>query len=192
MLFRSDAKTGQLLWKTASGADNGRGVAADIYAGSPGAEAWSISDGNLMNGATGAVVGRKPSSVNFLAWWDGDPVRELLDKTTINKYGISGDTRLLTAAGVVSNNTTKATPSLSGDLWGDWREEVIWPTTDSSALRIYATPIPTQIRVTTLLHDAQYRTAIAWQNSAYNQPPHPSFFLGDGFTPPAKPLIYTP
>ncbi|MEP7763352.1 RICIN domain-containing protein [Sanguibacter sp. 25GB23B1] len=190
--WMADASTGQLLWKTASGADNGRGVSADIFAGSPGAEAWSSADASLMNGATGASVGRKPSSTNFLAWWDGDPVRELVDRTQISKYGTSGDARLLTATGVTSNNGTKATPSLSGDLWGDWREEVVWPTSDSSALRIYATPVETPHRVTTLLHDAQYRTAIAWQNTAYNQPPHPSFFLGDGFTAPAKPSIYTP
>ncbi|MBI9115103.1 rhamnogalacturonan lyase [Sanguibacter sp. YZGR15] len=190
--WMADARTGQILWKTATGTDNGRGVSADIYAGSPGAEAWSSGDANLMNGATGASVGRKPSSANFLVWWDADPVRELLDRNQISKYGPSGDTRLLTASGVTAANGTKATPALSGDLWGDWREEVVWAKSDSSGLRIYATPVETTTRITTLLHDAQYRTAIAWQNTAYNQPPHPSFFLGDGFTRPAKPNIYTP
>ncbi|WP_432705932.1 hypothetical protein [Actinoallomurus iriomotensis] len=38
----------------------------------------------------------------------------------------------------------------------------------------------------------QYRTAIAWQNTAYNQPPHPSFFIGDGMAQPAWPNVYTP
>jgi hypothetical protein len=33
--------------------------------------------------------------------------------------------------------------------------------------------------------------AIAWQNVAYNQPPHPSFFLGNGMTMPPPPSIYT-
>jgi rhamnogalacturonan endolyase len=36
------------------------------------------------------------------------------------------------------------------------------------------------------MHDPQYRVAVAWQNSAYNQPPHPSFYLGDGMMPPPK------
>ena len=81
-----------------------------------------------LRNTTGANVGRKPGSTNFLAWWDGDPVRELLDGTHIDKYGTGGDTRLLTGSGVHSNNGTKSTPSLSGDLLGDWREEVIWPT----------------------------------------------------------------
>ncbi|MFJ6405657.1 rhamnogalacturonan lyase [Streptomyces hydrogenans] len=187
----ADSRTGQILWQTASGADNGRGVAGDIYAGSPGAEAWSSSDTTLRS-ATGASLGREPSSTNFLSWWDGDTVRELLDGTHIDKYGTSGDTRLLTGAGVASNNSTKATPALSGDLLGDWREEVVWRTADNTALRVYATPYPTTTRITTLLHDTQYRTALAWQNTAYNQPPHPGFFIGAAMPTPPRPAVTTP
>ncbi|TDH75562.1 rhamnogalacturonan lyase, partial [Acinetobacter baumannii] len=82
--------------------------------------------------------------------------------------------------GAVSNNSTKATPALQADLLGDWREEAVWRTEDSSALRIYTTTIPTEHRLYTLMHDPVYRLGIAWQNVAYNQPPHTSFFLGDG------------
>jgi len=138
------------------------------------------------------VASRKPGSTNFVIWWDGDAQRELLDGTHIDKYGTSGDARLLTAASVHSNNSTKSTPSLSGDLFGDWREEVIWPTTDNTALRIYSTPTPTDRRITTLLQDPMYRVALAWQNTAYNQPPHPSFFIGNGMGTPPRPQIYQP
>jgi rhamnogalacturonan endolyase len=185
----ADATTGTILWKTAANGDNGRGVAGDVYAGSPGGESWSAAETGLFN-AAGTVVGREPTGINFLVWWDGDPVRELLDSNKISKYGTGSDTRLLTAADVSSNNSTKATPALSGDILGDWREEVIWRKTDSSALRIYSSPIPAGTRLTTLMHDSQYRSAIAWQNTAYNQPPHPSYFLGDGMTIPAQPGIY--
>ncbi|WP_405722972.1 rhamnogalacturonan lyase [Streptomyces sp. NBC_01537] len=187
-----DPANGQILWQLAScGCDNGRGVAGDIYAGNDGAEVWSASDSYIRDEA-GATKGREPSSVNFLSWWDGDTTRELLDGTHIDKYGTSADTRLLTGASVHSNNSTKATPSLSGDILGDWREEVVWPTTDNTALRIYSTPYETGTRITTLLHDSQYRTALAWQNTAYNQPPHPSFFIGNGMATAPRPLIYTP
>jgi hypothetical protein len=189
--WMADARTGQILWQTATGSDNGRGVAADIYAGSAGAEAWSASDTTLRS-ATGASLGREPSSINFLSWWDGDTVRELLDGTRVDKYGTSGETRLLTASGVHSNNGTKATPSLSGDILGDWREEVVWPTTDNRALRVYSTSHQTGTRITTLLHDTQYRTALAWQNTAYNQPPHPSFFIGGNMPTAPRPTVYTP
>ncbi|GAB3979009.1 rhamnogalacturonan lyase [Actinoallomurus acanthiterrae] len=187
----ADARTGQVIWKTDPNGDNGRGVSDDVWAGSPGAESWS-SHADGLRDTHGNVIGRKPSSINFLVWWDADPVRELLDGTHIDKYGTSSDTRLLTGSGVASNNSTKATPALSGDILGDWREEVIWRTTDSTALRIYTTTAVTDRRIVTLMHDTQYRTAIAWQNTAYNQPPHPSFFIGNGMAEPARPNVYTP
>ncbi|WP_275410113.1 rhamnogalacturonan lyase [Actinoplanes campanulatus] len=177
-MWMADARTGALIWSTAScGCDNGRGVSADIYAGSAGAESWSSAVDGLRS-ASGANIGRKPSSANFVIWWDGDAQRELLDQTRIDKYGTGADTRLLTASGVHSNNGTKATPSLQADILGDWREEVIWPTTNNTALRIYSTTDATSISRASLMQDRQYREAVAWQNTAYNQPPHPSFAIG--------------
>ncbi|MFF4623237.1 rhamnogalacturonan lyase [Nonomuraea jabiensis] len=184
-----DPRTGQILWSTPANGDNGRGVAGDISTVRVASEFWSAADANLRS-VTGNNAGRKPSSVNFLIWWDADPLRELLDQTRIDKYGTSGDTRLLTASGVHSNNGTKATPSLSADLFGDWREEVIWPTSDNRALRIHATTTPTDRRIYTLMHDPLYRVSVAWQNTAYNQPPHTSFFIGDGMPTPPRPNIY--
>jgi len=189
-----DARTGQVIMSRANPTGEegpGRGVAADIYAGNAGAEFWGSGPGmtNLFN-ASGGSVGRNPSSANFVIWWDADPVRELLDQTRIDKYGTSSDTRLLTASGVASNNGTKANPALSADLFGDWREEAIWRTSSSNALRIYTTTTPTTTRIFTLLHDPQYRVAVAWQNTAYNQPPHPSFFVGNGMSMPPQPNIY--
>jgi hypothetical protein len=175
--WMADAKTGQIIWQNAScTCDNGRGVSDDIWAGSAGAESWSSAVSGLLN-TSGQNVGRKPSSTNFVIWWDGDAQRELLDGTHIDKYGTSADTRLLTASGVHANNSTKSTPSLQADLFGDWREEVIWPTSDNRALRIYSTTDATSISHVSLMQDRQYREAVAWQNTAYNQPPHPSFAL---------------
>jgi rhamnogalacturonan endolyase len=178
--WMGDARTGQIIWSAPScGCDNGRGVAADIWAGNPGAETWSAAVGGLRSATNGAqVAARKPGSINFVVWWDGDAQRELLDGTHIDKYGTGGDTRLLTGSGVAANNGSKATPALSADILGDWREEVIWRTTDNRALRIYSTTDPTSISRPSLMQNRQYRVAVAWQNTAYNQPPHPSFAIG--------------
>ncbi|ALI97831.1 rhamnogalacturonan lyase [Rufibacter tibetensis] len=171
-----DAKTGEILWKGLEGQDVGRGVAADIDPANPGAEMWFSGSNGLLN-LKGEKIGESPRSTNFVIWWDGDLTRELLDGNHIDKY--RGD-RLLTAEGCSSNNGTKSTPALSADILGDWREEVIFRTTDNQELRIFTTTIPTAHRLPTLMHDPQYRMAIAWQNVAYNQPPHPSFHLGEG------------
>ncbi|WP_408988282.1 rhamnogalacturonan lyase family protein [Steroidobacter agaridevorans] len=188
-----DARTGARIFaiNNTSGSEGpGRGVAADIYSGNAGAEYWGSGPGmtNLFN-ASGASIGRTPGSANFLVWWDTDTLRELLDSNHIDKYGTSSDTRLLTGSGVTSNNGTKSTPALSGDVLGDWREEVIWRTTDNAFLRIYTTTNVATNRFYTFLHDPQYRVALAWQNVAYNQPPHPSFFVGANMSPPPTPNI---
>src|SRR6185503_7186671 len=152
-----------------------------------------LSTPNSVLGPRGVQISSNKPSINFGVWWDGDLLRELLDGTTITKWNwLAGNTTtLLSGAGVASNNGTKATPCLSGDLLGDWREEVVWRESGNNALRIYTTTIPTTFRFYTLMHDRQYREAIAWQNTAYNQPPHPSFFLGDGMAPPPTPNIVT-
>ncbi|WP_020392264.1 rhamnogalacturonan lyase [Kribbella catacumbae] len=173
----ADARTGQTVWRAAScGCDNGRGVADDIWSGNAGAEVWSSAVGGLRSATNGSqVASRKPGSTNFVIWWDGDRQRELLDGTHIDKYGTGGDTRLLTASGVHSNNGTKATPALQADILGDWREEVIWATSDDTKLRIYSTTDSTSVSHVTLMQDRMYRLAVAWQNTGYNQPPHASF-----------------
>ncbi len=176
-----DARTGKLIWgKPGEGADVGRGVAFDIDPRYRGYEMWA-SRGALYNARGQVISTNKPAAMNFGVWWDGDLLRELLDKNWIAKWDWkeSKMVRLLTAEDCSSNNGTKATPTLCADILGDWREEVIWRTSDNRALRIYTTTIPTRHRLYTLMHDPQYRLAIAWQNVAYNQPPHPGFFLGE-------------
>ena len=129
--------------------------------------------------------------VNFGVWWDGDLLRELLDQNRIVKWNWETESLdpLLTAHACTSANGTKATPAVSADLFGDWREEVVWATRDKKELRIYTNTIPTKHRVVTLMHDPQYRAAIAWQNTAYNQPPHPSFALDESLPLPPAPVV---
>ncbi|HEX7318165.1 MAG TPA: HYR domain-containing protein [Pyrinomonadaceae bacterium] len=188
-----DAATGQMIWTTALGVDVGRGRAEDIDPNYPGVEAWG-APGGLRRGDTGEVISTTaPPSVNNVVWWDADLTRELEDGISITKWNPETRTApaLLTATGSASNNGTKSNPVLSGDILGDWREEVIWRSSDNSELRIYTTVIPAQNRIYTLMHDPQYRVAIAWQNNCYNQPPHPSFFIGQGMADPPTPNITT-
>ncbi|OUJ72873.1 rhamnogalacturonan lyase [Hymenobacter crusticola] len=185
-----DAKTGKTLFSQSPGVDVGRGVAADIDPTHLGFENWG-GPGGLRDVHGKTITEKVPSSTNFLVWWDGDLTRELLDKNRIDKWDwTKAETRnLLTAEGCVANNGTKATPTLSADILGDWREEVIWRTSDSHELRIYSTTIPTEHRFYTLMHDPQYRLSIAWQNTSYNQPPHTGFYLGAGMKKPPQPKI---
>jgi rhamnogalacturonan endolyase len=188
-----DARTGARIFTVAEAStDVGRGVAADIDPRYKGYECWA-SRGNLYT-CTGTSITTSKPSINFAVWWDADLQRELLDNITISKwnYSSSSASTLLTATGCASNNSTKATPNLSADILGDWREEVILRTSDNSALRVFTTTITATNRIYTLMHDPQYRVAIAWQNAAYNQPPHPGFYLGGDMSAPPTPNIYFP
>ncbi|WP_458782832.1 rhamnogalacturonan lyase [Phocaeicola dorei] len=172
-----DGATGEIIWQDGLGQDAGRGVAADIDPRYDGAECW-CNIGGLRRGDTGEIISnRKPDSCNFTIYWDADPLAELLDHVSISKWNWNAESTdlLLKAEGVVSNNGTKGNPCLSGDILGDWREEVIWASEDQTELRIYSTTIPAVDRRATWMNDRQYRLAIAWQNVAYNQPPHSSF-----------------
>ncbi len=188
-----DARTGKILWSHGPGVDVGRGMSADIDPRHPGEEMWSGPAG--LRTAKGEPIGRAPRSANFGLWWDGDLLRELHNGTTIAKWEYEGGREVTLLSGAdfdsASVNGTKATPVLSADILGDWREEVIWRSRDGKELRIFTTTIHTEHRLRTLMHDPQYRMSIAWQNVAYNQPPHPGFFLGHGMKTPPKPNIVT-
>lgn len=177
-----DGKTGKILFaQDNTGIDNGRGLIANISSKYNGYEYWSSLNGNVMNG--GEIVGSKRPSVNFRIYWDGDLLDELLDGTSITKANeeitsVSTLKALSQTSHAASCNSTKATPNLQADLFGDWREEVIMHDGQTqSDLIIFTTTIPTEYRVPCLMTDRQYREAIAWQNVAYNQPPHLSYNL---------------
>ncbi|GGG03871.1 rhamnogalacturonan lyase family protein [Paenibacillus abyssi] len=205
-----DAKTGRVLWgQPQIGIDVGRGLSADIDPRYKGNEVWSISGAwNSSTGGLYSAQGEKISTSiptsNFAIWWDGDLSRELLDHDwlgdplrvgipKIDKWDYENNqlVNIERFTGTYSNNDTKGNPSLQADLFGDWREEVIVRTEDSSALRIYSTTDLTDHRIYTLMHDPVYRLGIAWQNTAYNQPPHTSFYLGNDMEAPPKPNIRT-
>lgn len=203
-----DARTGEVLWSIPAVRDTGRAAAGDIDPRYAGAEGWAVGGdaawdspvGQLMS-ASGELIGESIPAANFLAWFDGDPLREIVDhdwdKTanegtpTVEKWNWTAGSAevILTDAGARSNNGTKGTPNLQADLFGDWREEIAWRSADSTELRIYSTTNVTDIRLRTLMHDPVYRLSVAWQNTGYNQPPQTSFFLGDGMASPAAPRI---
>ncbi|AVR45639.1 hypothetical protein C7S20_10385 [Christiangramia fulva] len=179
------AEDGKVLFTASHNRDVGRGVAGNIDPDHKGAEMWWSGSPNLYD-IKGNVIGQAPRATNFLIWWDGDATRELLNRNYIEKYGKG---RIFTAEGASSNNGSKATPALSADILGDWREELILRSDDNKELRIYSTTIPTNLRQYTFMQDPQYRLSVAWQNVGYNQPPHTSFYFGTDMQSVPKPDI---
>jgi rhamnogalacturonan endolyase len=176
-----DAATGEVLWQVKSNTDVGRAMAADIDPTVKGVEMWS-SDSKGIRNLKGEVISADTRSipVNMAVWWDGDLLRELLNRNTVSKYNWEKKVcePLAVFEGMSSNNGTKATPCLQGDIVGDWREEVLLRTDDNAALHLYVSTIPSRYRFHTFLEDPVYRISIATQNVAYNQPTQPGFYFG--------------
>lgn len=156
-----DARTGEILWSHSPGVDVGGGLAADIDPRHRGLEAWG-GPGGIRNATGKEISTRKPRTTGFAIWWDGDLLRELLSGRSITKWNWETEREDVIFQADTSRRTRR--PTLTGDLIGDWREELIVPAPDGRSLRLYTTTIPTKHRLTTLMHDPQYRLAIAWQN----------------------------
>lgn len=174
-----DAKTGEVLFSASGSEDNGRGIAGNLIDTNRGYEFYSAKDHPMRSAVTGEQVSDKYGSMNFRIYWDGslhDCLADGENAYTIKAWDDDDFATVGTLAGSTCNST-KATPNLQADLWGDWREEVILH--DGTTLLIYTPVRPTNYNVPCLMTDPVYRQAIAWQNVGYNQPPHLSYYLPD-------------
>ncbi|MCM1021262.1 MAG: hypothetical protein NC343_03610 [Muribaculum sp.] len=182
-----DATTSKIYYRKTAGDDDGRCIAGNFTNLYPGCQFTSARDfENLISTVSNAPLagtGSNGVAQNFRIFWDGDLLDETFNgQSTRNSAGVIfkyGQGAIHTFTGTLTNNDTKATPCFQGDIFGDWREELILRASDNRSIRIYSTPIPTDYRIYTLLHDPQYRNAMVWQMNGYNQTPHPSFFLGE-------------
>ncbi|MFC4070600.1 rhamnogalacturonan lyase [Actinoplanes subglobosus] len=178
-----DAKTGEVLFGTYSGRDTGRGMVGDVLPGTRGVESWASMPGGSealgLHSATGEVLTSTIPGTNASIRWSADLTTQIvngaLDVTPTIDDWTRG--RLLTADGTLANNGTKGNPGLVADVLGDWREELLLRTADSSAIRIYLSTEVTNHKLYTLMQDPQYRVEVARQQTTYNQPSYPSFYL---------------
>lgn len=189
-----DATTSKIRYRLSASGDDGRAMAGNFCNDFPGAMAFSAHDTPISCTTDGHVDGLTSNNItmNFRIYWDGDLQEESFNGTgTRNSEGAVwkyGSGLIKQFSGSLTNNDTKATPCYQGDIFGDWREEVMMRTS-SNKIRIYSTALTTPWRNYTLWHDHQYRNAMVWQMCGYNQPPHTSYFIGqlEGITmaPPA-------
>ena len=194
-----DATTSKIYHRYIAGRDDGRCMAGNFTNAFPGGLGCSAREGAISLITNEAVSGLDATGVNtnFRIYWDGDLCEETFNyingKNTegcIAKYGSWSS--IYTCSGSLTNNDTKGTPCYQGDLFGDWREEIIMRTANNN-IRIYSTPTATKFRIPSLWADHQYRNAMVWQMNGYNQPPRPSYYLGEieGITIAPPPLTTT-
>ncbi|MBR6191472.1 MAG: hypothetical protein IKQ68_04870 [Prevotella sp.] len=178
------------------GASTGSGIVPLSYIqSSPTSPTYISSMSNNWNAQT-----PYPMALNWRIYWDGDLLSE-----TINGPGSSEGYLYVDKLGsriydtghgnyeTACINGTKKNPCATGDILGDWREEIVMRSADNRYIRVYTTVTPTSYRMPSLWYDHQYRQAMVWQTEGYNQPPHPSFFVGEleGLTQAPPPSTWT-
>lgn len=183
-----DAKTGEIIFFDPAISDIGRGLSANFSTSVKGEQFWSVASNNLWS-VNGDVIGTTPQNINpsFTAFWDANEQREIINGSTCNNF-TTGRVMTFYNYGTASHsNGSKYTPALQADILGDWREELIYRSADNTNLVLFSTSIPTTHRIYSMMHDPVYRLGIAWQNVAYNQPPHTGYYIGTGmgFVPPS-------
>lgn len=190
-----DAATGEIIWRVEGGDDVGRGIALNMTKDTPGMEFASVADGKVYyyNPDTDKIEeagygwnDKIKWGMNSAVWWNGDLEREALDRTMVES---PNGGRQFTGDGASYNNASKSNACITADIFGDWREEMIFPANDGNSLRVFATTIATDTPLFTLMHDSQYRTGVAIENVGYNQAPNTSFFLGTGYPLPEVPEV---
>ena len=179
-----DGTTGKIYFRLQSTGDDGRALCGNFSNDYPGAIGHSSQQGTISCVADKPISGGPGDYTNnFRIYWDGDLLEEGLDGASSREgaarvFKANGSV-VFTADGTANCNWTKNTPSATGDILGDWREEIVVRTSDNKYIRIYTTNMPTQWRNYTLWHDHQYRQGMVWESMGYNQPPHCSYFLGE-------------
>lgn len=211
-----NAATCEIYSRTPGSGDDGRAMAGNFSNDYPGGQGASTASGivplsyvqpnpyspTYIDGLTNDWNNNTPNPIalNFRIYWDGDLLSE-----TINGPGASegylfvdkwGERIFDTGHGnyeTTNINGTKKNPCATGDILGDWREEIVMRSSDNKYLRVYTTVTPTEYRMPSLWYDHEYRQAMVWQTEGYNQPPHPSFFVGEleGLTQAPPPLTWT-
>ncbi|WP_102158367.1 rhamnogalacturonan lyase [Zhihengliuella halotolerans] len=190
-----DAATGEVLFGAYSGRDTGRGMVGDVDPEVPGLEAWaSMPDGTDASGllsVKGERLGAATPGTNASIRWAADGTTQIVGRDGANQPMIEDwkHGTLLTGEGARTNNGTKGNPSLVADVLGDWREELLVPTADSSALRFYLSTEVTGHKLPTLMHDPQYRSQVSAQQTSYNQPAYPGFYLASDIDYDAVPIL---
>lgn len=191
-----DAATGDVIWGEYTGVDTGRGMIGDIRPDVPGMEIWASRPGAgadpdaLLRDVSGAAVQGALPGTNQSIWWAPDMTRQIVTGAG------DEDAALTDGAGNVlvrfddtrTNNGTKGNPALVADIFGDWREEIVLRSADSTELRIYTPTTPTDRLLYTLRDDPQYRMGVAGQQTTYNQPSYPAFYIGSDLDLTTVPL----
>lgn len=188
-------------WYLPAVGDVGRGECMDVDPTHRGYEIWSTME-NIYDCKGNQIGTDKPYPYEGI-WWDGDLGRESLITSgsgnncpaIVAKYNAGGWQRLYEMSKnsgwqVAAENAVR--PMFWGDIYGDWREEIILKQMDGgieAGFVCFSTGTTSTVNnIYCLLQDPNYYGQIT--NRGYYQSPNTSFYLGyDMPRPPLPPFM---
>lgn len=185
-----DAATGKIIWKKTADEDNdtGRALVADFDPTSPGCEMWFYKSDVFASDGSDLGYALPSECCNMAVWFTGSLNRQTMESnkytplklTAYSKTAAKGYETAINFKpfGVTTAKNTKNNPVIYGDIFGDWREEIVLPTADYDSLLVFSTWIPTDYKLPYLRSDHIYEMSFQNQNVGYNQPNHTGFYLG--------------
>jgi rhamnogalacturonan endolyase len=195
-----DMRDGSIInkWYGTEVWDVGRGDAGDYDPDHKGIEFYSTMNG--MYNCKGELIYNEHPFPTLGIWWDADLRREFFASAdgdgrnpVINKWNYLTKTsdRLFS---IYSDNGSysvispwAARPPFLGDIYGDWREEVVLEESNHSKLRVYSTTNLTTHRLYTLMQNPYYRVDVT--HKGYIVTTYTDYYLGEGMDTPPQPYI---
>ena len=183
-----DADDGSLIWYTGDDTygDNGRGLVADLDPNVDGLECWSVVADGKLRSATGAYVSERPDyggswMCGRAYWWGADLLRELE-----HYYGRIVEWDYITDSSVRVGTVPSYTNAdlCVGDIFGDWREELIYYHSTAGEIRVGTPMTVTSERLYTLRQDPIYRNDVSSSASGYFNSTYTSFYMGSDMAAP--------
>lgn len=177
-----DGENGEVIFGRYAESDLGRCMIGDVVPEARGLQCWVNGVG--IYDCRGNFLQKETLGSNMSIRWAGDLSTQILDGWDYLNQTATGVVNdfthgiMLRPENTMTNNGTKGNPCLVADIFGDFREELLLRTGDSSAIRIYTNTEITDHKLFTLMHDITYRCGIAWQNNCYNQPCYTGFYYG--------------
>lgn len=177
---------GREFFKLSGAGDIGRSLIANFHPDHNGYLMWAFHDNGAYYDTDGNKIGYLADHssnwaryMSMAVWWTGSLNRQLTWRNTLDAFNGTGFDRIqnfnpMGGAGY----SNKDCPLWYGDIFGDWREELIYAKSDHTAILIYSTSHETKYRIPYLMSDRTYRLSAINQNVGYNQPTNTGFYMG--------------
>ncbi len=166
--------TNNTLFGAFTGTDYARFVIGDDLADVRGIEIGTNGSGGSFTASGEPITLGKVSTNHTLRWAANMTTQYLTRDSSYNGSIIGQNKTYLKTDGYLTGNTNAA---LTADILGDYRDELIIRSADSTNMRIYFNTEVSDRKNYTPMQNLQYRAHVASQQTSYNMPAYTDYYF---------------